>query len=374
VLVRPADPEGLSVSLHEGEDDPPAGWVAWSLHRALKEPATLARYSHTGVPPLQLDTIILPYRGEEPPQLEVKRLPTEGLETALEITGPAFHDICRIAHASRGEVLVTRLGDGVVPPRSLVLEAPLPAGDTPTLDLDENRIEVTSADPAQFRLRYGYAFGGGHLFESPWTEAAAGAVLRVQDARVDLPYAYEVQARIGDAVRAVQRGTLRVPQPMAFDFEDGTLQDWAGAAVRLAEGCGGSARALRVEAAATGEVSYISVERPQHLLTSERWGAGFAWRAPLPDGGKWFYAKLTLHDETGLDWSCYFGTAPQGDWLTVRLSLADFRGDTYNRADQQGKPLPAGVRITRVRFTLRKDATDVPIQPALELDDIRFGQ
>ena len=110
------------------------------------------------------------------------------------------------------------------------------------------------------------------------------------------------------------------------------------------------------------------------MCIRDRLSAAFAWRTPLADGGDWFYAKLTLHDDAGMDWSCYFAKAPQPDWQSVSLSLADFRGDTYNRSDQQGKPMPIGLRITRVLLTLRKDATTQPIQPALELDDIRFTQ
>ncbi|MBM3473998.1 MAG: hypothetical protein FJX75_12075, partial [Armatimonadetes bacterium] len=359
-------------TLHEGEEDPPAGWVGWSLHQALKEPATLVRYSLKGAPPLQFDTVIFPYKGEQPPALQVKRLPTDGLATALEITGPGFHDVCRIGHSPGDEVSVTRLGDGTQPARTLTLEPAMPSADVPAVDLTENRIEVTSAQPAQFRLRYGYASGGGYLFESPWTDPATTATLRVQDARLELPYAYEVQARSGDTIRAIQRGTLTIPQPMAFDFEDGTLQGWEGESARLVQGFDGSKGALRIEAPATQEVRYITAQRPQRLLTSDQFSAAFAWRAPMAAGGDWFYAKLTLHDEAGLDWSSYFAKSPQPDWQSVTLSLADFRGDTYNRPDQQGKPLPTGLRITRVLFTLRKDATTQPIQPALELDNIRL--
>jgi len=374
VLVQPASPDDLTVSLHEGEEDPPAGWVAWSLHQALKEPATLVRYSRKGAPPLQFDTVILPYKGEQPPALQVKRLPTESLATELEITGPGFHDICHLGHTPGDEVWVKCLGDGARPAKALTLEGAVPEADAPTVDLAENRIEVASDQPAQFRLRYGYASGGGYLFESHWTDAATSAALRVQDAQLELPYVYEVQARSGDTVRATQRGTLTIPQPMAFDFEDGTLQDWAGESARLVAGFDGSKGALRIEGPTDQAVRYITAQRPQRLLTSDRLSAAFAWRTPLADGGDWFYAKLTLHDDAGMDWSCYFAKAPQPDWQSVSLSLADFRGDTYNRSDQQGKPMPIGLRITRVLLTLRKDATTQPIQPALELDDIRFTQ
>jgi hypothetical protein len=388
VLVQPASPEGLTVSLHEGEGDPPAGWVGWSLHQALKEPATLVRYSRKGIPPLQFDTVIFPYKGKQPPVLQVKEFgdmtqfgrielgscPRNSLATEIEITGPGFHDICHLGHTPGDEVWVKRLGDGTQPPQTLTLEAAVPQADVPSVDLTENRIEVTSAQPAQFRLRYGYASGGGYLFESPWTDAGTSAALGVQDARLELPYVYEVQARSGDTIRAVQRGTLTIPQPMAFDFEDGTLQDWSGEGAKVVSGLDDSKGAFRIEAPATQEVRYITAQRAQRLLTSDRFSAAFAWRAPMADGGGWFYAKLTLHDEAGLDWSCYFAKAPQPDWQSVDLSLSDFRGDTYNRPDQQGQPLPTGLRIIRILFTLRKDATAQPTQPALELDNLRFTQ
>jgi len=36
LVISPAPDPGLTVSLHAGEDNPPLGWVAWSLHRAEK--------------------------------------------------------------------------------------------------------------------------------------------------------------------------------------------------------------------------------------------------------------------------------------------------------------------------------------------------
>jgi hypothetical protein len=272
------------------------------------------------------------------------------------------------------EVMVARFGEGAEP-RGLALiggtGVPPAARDdsAPVVDLTENRIEVSAEQPTEFRLRYGYASGGGYLFESPTT-----AALRVQDAHLELPYVYEAQARSEDVVRAMQRGTLTVPQPMAFDFENGTLQDWSGEGAKVVAGFDGSKGALRVEGPTDQAVRYMSAQRPQRLLTSDGMAAAFAWRAPMPDGGDWFYARLTLHDEAGFDWSCYFAKAPSPDWQPLTLTFPDFRGDTYNRPEQQGKPLPAGLRITRVQFTLRKGETAEATQPALELDDIRFTQ
>ena len=106
-VVCPAAPNSLKVTLHEGEENPPAGWIGWSLHQNLKEPATLVRYSQSGRPPLVFDTVILPCAAGAAPALTVKRLPvtydgqtvppTEA--TALEIASDRFRHVIYLSHS-----------------------------------------------------------------------------------------------------------------------------------------------------------------------------------------------------------------------------------------------------------------------------------
>jgi len=394
VLVMPAATEGVKAELHEGEEDPPAGWIGWSLHQALKEPATLAKYLRSGVPPLRFDTLIFPYRGEAPPAIQVaqaaliSRLGPPVEATELQIRGDGWMDAVCLAHAPGGtllelgfgstdhDVCVWRYTGGSQPSTSVLaggtgLWPDVPRIEVPEVALDTPEVRFTTAAPAIFRLRYGVASGGGHLFETETPEPVAEASLSIQSPRYDLPYAYELQLKSDDRWRVVQRGTVLVPEPSAFDFEDGTLQGWEAPEASLVDGQGTSKGALRVEAAEATQATYISARRPQRFTTAEDLSIALHFRAPVSDGGDWFYAKVTLRDEEGLDWSAYFAREPSETWQEVNLSFGDFRGDTQEHP-LQGKPMPAGRQISGVSVTLRKGETAEPVAPEMELDNIRI--
>ncbi|MBI2297730.1 MAG: alginate lyase family protein [Armatimonadetes bacterium] len=394
VLLAPVSDPAPEVELHEGEEDPPCGWIAWSLHRAEKTAATMVKYRVPAQPPFAFETVILPYPGEQPPKLTARRLPVmlagkpvpPHEATALEILRDGRRDVCYLSHAAErrtvtvdgretaAEAALWRFGaDGKLLSSSAVAP-PTPVGTPVAETLDRLPIEVSAAEPARFRLRYGYASGGGYLFETEPTEPADSAALRVRDLQRDLPYVFEVLSEAGGQTRVVRRGVLRVPSPKAFDFEDDTLQGWTGNnATVAAPGNAGSRGCLRVQGEATRDVQYVGAEVPVRVAAGPTLRVRFAARAPLPVGGKWFYAKLWLEDDAGDIWASYFANAPWQEWRAVALGPGDFRGDTYNKPEQQGKPLPAGARIVKLGFTLRKDATEAAVGGVLELDDVSAG-
>ena len=394
VLLKPAPPLKHTVSLHEGEQDPPAGWVAWSLHRAHKDPATLVRYNLAGDLPIQCDTVVLPFKGRQAPKIDVKRIQVTVDErplspeqaTALQVTGDGWRDVCVISHlpdhpplrfddlTTDAEVAVFRFeGDELKqvsalagPPRTHALDE-----EPPGVDLDKAQIEVSCEPPARLVLRYGYAAGGGFLFETPPTEETTKALLRPQGLQRDVPYVYEVLARREDAQTTLQHGRILVPQARAHDFEDGTLQGWEGNGAKLVGGAHDSEGALATQAAPTTQPTYVSAYKPYRIVASPDMQIALSWRTPLQDGGDWFYAKVTLHANDGVDWSAYFASKPSGSWQALNLTLADFRGDTQGRPEL-GKPMPEGTLISRVRVTLRKGKTPEPVAAHLEIDDVRI--
>ena len=377
VLIQPVSPEGVTVTMHEGEEDPPAGWVAWSLHAALKEPATLLKYSKRGKLPLAFTTVILPYKGEEPPEVEVGGI---NGSMAVEVAGEGWRDSIWLSHDPSG----TRLGPERVEravyryangdePIVVAKSGSVPADDAPVVDLDKAAVSLSTDEPSLFRLRYGYASGGGYLFETETTEPAAEATLSIQNPKLELTYTHLAQANAGDGWKPMQRGTILVPQPEAFDFEDETLQGWEAASAELVDGANGSKGALRVEGAARAEPIYLSASRPHRLTTTALTQVKLAYRTPGTDAGDWFYAKVTLRDNTGVDWSAYFAREPAEEWREVTLPLAEFKGDTQDHP-QHGKPMPEGTKIVRVSVTMRKGETDEPSAAALELDNIAIAE
>ena len=61
------------------------------------------------------------------------------------------------------------------------------AGGPDAVDLDAPDVTVRVDEPTVLRLRYGYAAGGGFLFETPPTEPLTSATLSIQDPRFELP-------------------------------------------------------------------------------------------------------------------------------------------------------------------------------------------
>ncbi len=397
VLIKPVDTDGCTMTVHKGEEEPPAGWVAWSLHRAEKEACPMVRYSVTRQLPIRFDTLVVPWVGEGPPNWGVKRLPVTsggapvpGHETtALEITHPAgFRDEVFISHTTKRRALevgeyeldpeldisVIRYdGDDITGGTSLwgpfQRHQPVAAVAIAEVDSDQPFVDVRTERPASFRMRYGYADGGGYLFETPLSEKGTEARLRIQNPRYELPYAYEVIAEFDDGAQAIQRGTILVPEPRAFSFDDGTLQGFGGTNARLAPGRNGSPGCLSVEEPPTKDVRYVGVDFPRAPEATDRLELRFAYRTPMADGGKYFYTKVTLRDATGLDWSAYFGRGPVQDWTEVELGLAHFRGDTKDRPEQRGV-MPAETKVISMRLTMRKDETAEAVAPVLQVDDL----
>ncbi|MBU0607981.1 MAG: heparinase II/III family protein [Armatimonadetes bacterium] len=405
LLVRPVGRADLKAALHEGEEDPPAGWVAWSLHQALKEPATLVRYSQQGPLPLTMVTLLLPYKGDIAPPLTVKQLevcdaggpvpPERG--TALEIAGDGWRDVCYFSHdcvrrrvrfaglETDAEIAIVRAReDGK--PQVLCLYGgttlasagaePLEAGTAPlppAVDLTEHRVEVTVAQPTSLALRYGYAAGGGLLFETGRTEPVTTAIFRIHDPKLELPYCYEVVAYDAAGERILQRGQIILPEPRAFNFDDRSLAGWSASGAKVVAGYNGTRGALRVQGQATTDVCYVGAERTARLTVTTDLRVGLAFRSPMAGGGEYFYTKVTLRTEDGDDWSAYFSRAPVADWQELALTLKDFRGDTYQGANL-GKPLAPGQRVAGIRVTLRKGKTEQPVAPCFEVDEITYSE
>ncbi len=378
VLIQPSV-TGAEVELREGADNPPAGWVGWSLHQARKDPATLARYRYQGTPPMAVETVLYPFRGAAQPKLTVRRLPARRGDrvlspteaTALEVAGDGWRDVLYWSHtAERGETTVDAqrttaevllAADG----RAAVSAWPAPSGDPPRRDLDQNRIAVTVPRAAALKLRYGYA-AGGWLFETPPTAPATSGTFSVHTPRTALPYRYEVVATGDTGETVLQTGVVQVAEPSSFEFTSGDLAGWSGTNARITDG------ALRMSAAPERQPVYLTAHRPTVLSVGPGFGLTLRCRVPLASGGEGFYTKVTLSDDHGLDWSAYFARSPWSDWREVTLTAADFRGDTSRRPDQQGQRLPSALRVVRVAVTLRKGTTAEAVAPALELARIAW--
>ncbi len=320
VLIQPVTRAGVEATLHEGEEDPPAGWVGWSLHQALKLPATMVRYSLRGTPPLRFVTVLRPHRtGEEPD-----------------------------------------LPDGL--PANNLWDLPDPAPGAPLVDVKGGPIVCRSAGP-ESRLRWGYAAGGGLIFErGPEPDGS----FRLAGTLFDVPYQYAVV----HGERTLQSGTYMLPAPKTYDFEDGETAGWSGEIAR--PGAGGSAACLHAASPATTEPAYVTLSQPRRLVSDADLYVALDWRSPVADGGDWYYVKVTLVDEEGRYWSSYVARAPSDEWRQVELRLGDFRGDTAGSAIQ-GQSLPAGVRFREVQVVGRKGVTGDAVAMVLQVDQVAIS-
>lgn len=361
LVICPAPDTGLQAELHEGEESPPLGWVAWSLHRAEKIAATMVRYTVTGQPTLAVDTVLVPYAGTTAPTVTVKRLGEAVGRAALEVTidgqvtrvaidqgaGPDNVDGWRVD----GEVALERGGRAAAVPAELQRAAGAQ---------DVGRLEGAAApwEGEAALLRYGYAGGGGLLYELPLAAGDRAAIPRPQEG---VTYRFELR----QAGRTTT-GTFRLPPPTVFDFADGTTQGFGDPAT-VVDG------ALHAEGAAATEVAYQSASRPLRVVSSDAMAFRFRFRTPMAAGGDGFYAKVTLRDQHGDDWSAYFSREPLPDWRDLTLDASSFRGDTRDKPQQQGRPVPDGLVFETVTFTVRKGATPEAVAPCLEIDDLRVS-
>ena len=360
VVIAPAPDPGLTVSLHEGEEDSPLGWVGWSLHRAEKIPATMVRYHLSGRPTLAVDTVLVPYAGTTPPQVTVRRLGDAAGRAALEVTvdgrvtrlwvdqgaGPGSVDGWQVDD----EVAMVRDGQAVAVPDEL--RAPAQVQDVAKLDGVAVDVAQTPAE-----LVYGYGGGGGYVYA---VEVAEGDGAPLWWPQESTPYRYTLR----QPGRPVEIGQIMLPAPTVFEFNDGDPQGFAG---KVVDG------ALRVVSEPTTDVQYLSTTRSMRLISSDAMGVRIRLRCPLEDGGNGYYAKVTLHDQDGLDWSAYFARSAQPDWREVKLDRSSFRGDTRGHPEQQGRPLPVGVRFVSLTITQRKGETGKPVAAQLEVDEVRVS-
>jgi len=398
LAVLPLAARPLEVDLHEGEDNPPAGWIGWSLHRALKEPATMAVFRQKGAVPTQLDCLLFPYRGADLPPVRLEALPEHGTKgSALRISTAEWTDYYYCAHSEGG---AARFGDFETDAdltwvrtdaAGKVVKAVSEGGSylrrggaqvagsgqlspSPvTKDGEGRTVEFDSAKPGKAVLDYGYADGGGYLFRVEQDAQPGHNTVSLPDLLPELRYVYRLRVVADGRTQVVQRGRLRLPPPRKFDFEDGTTQGWEGAVEVDKLGANGSAGALHLASDPATEAQYVSATLAARFTVRRELAISFVYRAPLAAGGDWCYTKLTLQDRDGMDWSAYFARAPIRDWQKVALTLADFRGDTRDHPEQQGKPLPVGTHISRISFTQRKGVTTQPVAAELWVDDVRLA-
>jgi len=362
LVICPAPDPGLAVEFHEGEENPPLGWVAWSLHRAEKIAATMVHYSIKGQPILAVDTVLVPYAGTEPPTVSVRRLGEAAGRAALEVTidgqvtrlwvdqgaGPATVD----GWAVGDEIAIVRAGQAVTVPNEL--RGDPQAVDAGTIEGAAVPIVATPAD-----LEYGYADGGGLIYSVTVADGDRAPIWHVQEG---VSYRYELQ----QPGRPTTTGIIKLPAPTVFDFADGTRQGFSDSGT-VVDGV------LSVTGEATTAVAYVHASRKLRVETSDAMAFRCRLRCTMPDGGDGFYAKLTLRDRDGDDWSCYFARDVPRDWREVTADLSSFRGDTRDKPTQQGRPMPEGLVIESITFAVRKGATKDAVAPVFELDEVRLS-
>jgi hypothetical protein len=398
LAVLPVAARPLQVDLHEGEEDPPSGWIGWSLHRALKEPATMAVFRQKAAVPAQLDCLLFPYRGADMPPVRFEALPEHGVKSsALRISTAEWVDYYYCSHNEGG---AARFGDFDTDADLAWVRTDLagnvlkavceggsylqrdgqrlagedgPAPGAVPKDVEGRTLEFDSATPGKATVDYGHADGGGYLFRVEQEVQPGHAAISLPDLLPQLSYAYRLRVVAEGRTQAAQRGRLRLPPPGEFDFDDGTAQGWEGAAETGKPGFHDSLGALHLTSDPAAEAQYVSAGRAVRFSVGKELAISFACRAPLADGGDWCYTKLTLQDRNGMDWSAYFAREPVRDWRQVALTLSDFRGDTRDRPDQQGKPLPVGTRISRISFVQRKGVTANPVAAELWVDDVHLA-
>ncbi len=205
-VVAPLPTEGLTHTAHEGEEDPPAGWVGWDYHLDLKEPATLVRYRREGALPMALPVALASYRGQDTP--EVRLTPLEANvdgRPALphEVTAVAL----RVGDREFAVVISHLTGTG-----SLMVEGRAVGSEVAVWDratgADVASLGVTGALPpgatSQQRLQWGYAAGGGYAYEARFEGEVA-----IPRAKPGVEYVYRVLEITADGATVMESGRWR---------------------------------------------------------------------------------------------------------------------------------------------------------------------
>ncbi|MBT3379117.1 MAG: alginate lyase family protein [Lentisphaerae bacterium] len=387
LAVIPLSDRPMDISLREGEETPPRGWVAWSLHRASKEAATLAAISQRASLPIRIDTLLFPYRGNASPDVSMIRLPGDSTqESLLRISSPEWSDTYTCSHAltegrssgaaaggltwirtnREGETIATA-GTGSAPGRPAA-DLPEPErSPSPSIRIGDGAVHCRSREPGTLLVDYGFAEGGGFLFHAEAPVRSGPNRLVLQETRTGRGYVYRALLLDEDGSPVEETfGTFKVAQPVAFGFDDGRMHGWTGGEL-VEEGERGFLHAKRPpETAAT----YVAVSRLVSYVVQPDLTLRFRFRTSTTQAGDWFYCKAFLEDVEGRHWAAYFARSPSPKWCTVSVSRPDFRPDAKRKGDYPSKSPHPGVAIRRVGFILRKGKTDVAGATILDLDDI----
>ena len=368
LAILPVSDQPCEVRLHEGEENPPRGWIAWSLHKALKTPATLAVVERKAALPIRIDTLLLPYAGKERPPIAIRRLPEDSPErSALEIVGPDWRDVYRCAHApGTGPTIewIRHARDGRELARASHGETT--AGDELAVEPQRQRIVATVPSAGRLFLDYGYAEGGGYLFRREQEAKEAGeCVLPLPSFHSARPYVYSVRFVPAEGAARSASGTFVPRTPPVHDFQTGDPGDWSNASIAAEK----ENRFLRAERKPETNAVYLGIDHPLPGLKADQATFSCRYRLPFADGGDWCYCKLALTDAEGRRWSAYLADKPTPAWRTANLQRRDFRRDDGNKGSGG---MPADAVLRKLSLTVRKGRTKAPVAAVLELDDVSW--
>jgi hypothetical protein len=369
LAILPVSDRPFQISLHEGEEKPPRGWIAWSLHKALKTPATMAVIDQKTTLPLRIDTLLLPYPGKARPDIRVRRLPEDSPEqSALEIVGPDWRDVYHCSHAkgTGPSIQWIRYGkDGKEQARASYGDAVTDAAELP-VDALRGRLTVAAPAAGQLSLDYGLPEGGGYIFHREQEVAAGDTTLPLPSLLPNQAYVYAVTLRATGGKAYAAQGSHVPKLPSARDFEDGDLGNWGNAKIVK----DGTETFLRTVRKADTKALYATIRHP---LPNRKGGiapVSLRFRTPLKDAGDWCYCKVSLLDAKGRRWSAYLSRSSTPSWKKVTLERGAFRRDDGNKGNAR---LPDDAILKEISVTLRKGVTKEPVEAILDIDDISWA-
>lgn len=367
LAILPVSDRPHTITLHEGEENPPRGWIGWDMHRAIKKPATLAVVHQQASLPSRIDTLLFPYPGTDRPDLRIRRLPEDTPQrSALEITGPDWRDVYHCSHDAADGPRIRWVRHDLAGRELARAEYGDDQAAAPELPVRPLRHALAVTVPADGTVTLDYGFAeGGYLFRREETVKTGENTLRLPSIQPGQSYAYAVRFQGDNGAAGSVRGTFVPEIPTAFDFQDGELGDWANA--RLVKE--GDSTFLRTETKPDTQPTYTHIAHPLPHLKAEGVTFAFKYRTPLADGGDWCYTKLSLTDSQGRRWSAYFATKPSQSWQSVTLQQRDFRRDDGKEGNAA---MPEDAVLEQLSVTLRKGKTKEPVPAILELDDVSW--
>ena len=212
LAIFPVSDRPLQMELHEGEENPPRGWIAWSLHKALKTPATMAVIQQKATLPIRIDTLLLPYAGAERPAIRIRRLPEDSPAlSALEITGPGWRDVYHCSQAPEGGSRIEWVrydGEGRELARASHGSVPEDGGQALAHVAARGGVTVTVPVAGRLTFDYGYAEGGGYLFQREQGVEAGECVLPTPSINARRAYVYALQFAGDDGVGRGDTGPM----------------------------------------------------------------------------------------------------------------------------------------------------------------------